>query len=209
MPTEGPKPKPPRPERPTRPPPRFQVLPVPLFLFLETAIFSLMGSLSRPNVKDHRRSTRTGLCAVLPSVDGTIGSEICNLLAAYDQLKLPGHRSSKASDHFVWLKPYRPKKDTSIFFANLARPFLDIGRAQRIVRSANGEFEIWACPNNTIRVTGTDPWLADPHTPRVTDSEGTKRYKLARAGARARTRRKKFGHLLTQSLGPPPYVRVL
>jgi hypothetical protein len=75
----------------------------------EAAIFSLIGSLSRPNVKDHRSSTRTGLCAVLPSVDGTLGSEICSLLLAYDQLNLPVDRSSKAADHFVWLKPYRPK----------------------------------------------------------------------------------------------------
>jgi hypothetical protein len=144
----------------------------------ETAIFSLMGSLSRPNVKDHRSSTRTGLCAVLPSADGTIGSEICDVLAAYDKLTLPARRSSKARDHLVWLKPYRPKTGELISFADLPRPFLDIGRAQRVVET-DGRFEIWACPNNTIRVTGTDPWLDDPHTPRVTDKEGTKRYKLA------------------------------
>src|SRR5262249_32582101 len=42
----------------------------------DQAIFSLIGSLSRPNVKDHRSSTRTGLCAVLPSVDGTLASEV-------------------------------------------------------------------------------------------------------------------------------------
>jgi hypothetical protein len=146
---------------------------------VEEAIFSLIGSLSRPNVKDHRSSTRTGLCAVLPSADGTLGSEICNLLSAYDQLNLPADRPGKATDHFVWLKPYRPKADAPISFADLPCPFLDIGRAQRIVRSAERKFEIWACPNNTIRVTGTDPWLDDPHTPRVTNEEGTKRYKLA------------------------------
>ena len=144
----------------------------------EQAIFSIVGSLSRPNVKDHRSSTRAGLCAILPSVDGTLGSEICSLLSAYDQLKLPTHRSNKAADHFVWLKPYRPKADAPISFADLPRPFLDIGRAQRIVQTDNDKFEIWACPNNTIRVTGSDPWLDDPHTPRVTDEEGSKRYKL-------------------------------
>jgi hypothetical protein len=145
----------------------------------EEAIFSLIGSLSRPNVKDHRSSTRTGLCAILPSVDGTLGSEICSLLSAYDQLKLPTHRSTQAANHFVWLKPYRPKADAPISFADLPRPFLDIGRAQRIVQTDNDRFEIWACPNNTIRITGSDPWLDDPHTPRVTDEDGTKRYKLA------------------------------
>jgi hypothetical protein len=145
----------------------------------DTAIFSLMGSLSRPNVIDHRSSTRTGLCAVLPSVDGTVGSEVRNLLTAYDQLKLPGRPSTKAADHFVWLEPYRPNKDAPISFANLPRPFLDVGRAQRIAQTEEGEIEIWACPNNTIRMTGADPWLDDPHTPRVTDKAGTKRYKLA------------------------------
>jgi CRISPR-associated endonuclease/helicase Cas3 len=145
----------------------------------ETAIFSLIGSLSRPNVKDHRSSTRTGLCAILPSADGTLGSEICSLVSTYDNLKLPAHRSIKAADHFVWLKPYRPAIDTSISFADLPRPFLDIGRAQRIIQADNNRFELWACPNNTIRVTGADPWLDDPHTPKVTDEIGTKRYKLA------------------------------
>jgi hypothetical protein len=144
----------------------------------DQAIFSLIGSLSRPNVKDHRSSTRTGLCAVLPSVDGTLGSEICCLVSAYDELKLPADRSAQACDHFVWLKPYRPKKDAPISFAELPRPFIDVGRAQRIIRRDSGEWEVWACPNNTIRVTGTDPWLDDPHTPKVTDQKGTKRYKL-------------------------------
>jgi hypothetical protein len=145
----------------------------------EQAIFSLIGSLSRPNVKDHRSSTRTGLCAVLPSVDGTLGSEILSVLSAYDQLSLSAPRAAKAIDHLVWLKPYRPKADAPISFADLPRPFLDVGRAQRIVGTSDGTFEVWACPNNTIRVTGTDPWLDDPHTPRITDEQGTKRYKLA------------------------------
>jgi hypothetical protein len=145
----------------------------------ETAIFALIGSLSRPNVKDHRSSTRTGLCAVLPSVDGTLASEVCCLLSAYDELKLTTGRSAKARYHFVWLKPYRPKHDAPISFAELPRPFLDVGRAQRLIRRDSGELEVWACANNTIRVTGTDPWLDDPHTPRVTDQNGTKRYKLA------------------------------
>jgi len=145
----------------------------------EAAIFSLIGSLSRPNVKDHRSSTRTGLCAILPSVDGTLGSEICSLLAAYDQLNSSKGRSTKAADHFVWLGPYRPKTDQPISFADIPGPFLDVGRAQRIVEAADNRFEIWACPNNTIRVTGSDPWLGDPHTPRITDAGGTRRYKLA------------------------------
>jgi hypothetical protein len=144
----------------------------------EAAIFSIMGSLSRPNTKDHRSSTRTGLCAVLPSVDGTIGSEIVALLTAYDRSQLSCRAVGKARDHFVWLRPYRPK-DRSISFAELPCPFLDVGRAQRIMEVGNGCFEIWACPNNTIRVTGTDPWLDDPHVPKSTEAKRVARYKLA------------------------------
>jgi hypothetical protein len=145
----------------------------------DIAIYSLIGSLSRPNVKDHRSATRTGLCAVLPSIDGTVASEVCSLVSAYDKLNPPADRSSKAADHLVWLQAYRPKLDAPISFANLHRPFIDIGRAQRIIQTEARTFEIWACPNNTIRVAGADPWLDDPHTPRVTNDEGTKRYKLA------------------------------
>ena len=74
---------------------------------------------------------------------------------------------------------YRPKADAPVSFANLPRPFLDVGRAQRIVQADDGTFQIWACPNDAVRVTGSDPWLDDPHTSRVTDENGTKRYKLA------------------------------
>ncbi len=143
----------------------------------EAAIFSIMGSLCRPNTKDHRSSTRTGLCAVLPSEDGTIGSEIVGLLTAYDRLKLRSTTSTKARDHFVWLRPYRPT-DRSISFADLPCPFLDVGRAQRIIEAGNGCFEIWACPNNSIRVTGTDPWLDDPQVPKATEAKRVARYKL-------------------------------
>jgi hypothetical protein len=145
----------------------------------EIAIFSLIGSLSRPNVKDHRSSTRTGFCGALPSIDGTLGSEICGLLSAYDQLDYAGERPATASDHFIWLRPYRPSADTPLPFADVPRPFLDVGRPQRIVATPNGSFEIWACPNNTIRVSGADPWLDDPHTPKSTTKDGVHRYKLA------------------------------
>ena len=45
----------------------------------ERAMFAIMGSILRPNVKDHRSTTRVGLSVVLPSVDGTIGNEIAHL----------------------------------------------------------------------------------------------------------------------------------
>ena len=59
-------------------------------------------------------------------------------------------------------------------------PFIDVGRAQRLKLRADGKVEIWANPNNTIRVDGgPDPWLADPHTPLRSDAKSAIRYKLA------------------------------
>jgi hypothetical protein len=145
----------------------------------ETAIFSLLGSLSRPNVKDHRSSTRTGLCAVLPSSDGTLGAEIRNLLSAYDRHDFAKQGSASARDHLIWLLPYRANADEPMPFGDPPRPFIDIGRAQRIVQTESARFEIWACPNNTIRVSGTDPWLDDPHTPKRIARDQVGRYKLA------------------------------
>jgi hypothetical protein len=145
----------------------------------EVAIFSIMGSLCRPNTKDHRSSTRTSLCTVLPSTDGTIGSEIVGLVMAYDRLRLPSKKSTKARDHFVWLKSYR-RTDEPISFADLPRPFLDVGRAQRIIEAGQGCFEVWACPNNSIRVTGNDPWLDDPHVPKAMEAKSVVRYKLGK-----------------------------
>ena len=83
-----------------------------------------------------------------------------------------------ATDHLVWLKPYSPKRYSPTSFADLPSPFLDVGRAQRLVPTSHG-FEVWACANNTIRVIGTDPWLDDPHTPKVANADGVRRYKLA------------------------------
>jgi hypothetical protein len=122
----------------------------------ETAIFALIGCLSRPTVKLHRSSTRTGLCAALPSIDATLASEVCGLLSAYDHLNLTADRQAEARDHFIWLLLYRPNADAPIPFADPPRPFLDVGRAQRIGATLTGNFEIWACPNDTHRVSGAE-----------------------------------------------------
>jgi hypothetical protein len=139
------------------------------------AVLALIGSLSRPNTKDHRSSTRVGLAAVLPSTDGSLGSEVKTLAQAYDEL-FPA-RDRRVADHLVWLQPYRPG-DRPLLAGQLPRPFLDVGRAQRIVPAEDGRFEIWAVPNNTIRVEGADLWLDDPHTPKQVIPGSVNRYKL-------------------------------
>jgi hypothetical protein len=101
-------------------------------------------------------------------------------LSGYDELSPAGEHPTTARDHLIWLLPYRPNADVPIPFADPPRPFVDVGRAQRIVATPTGNFEIWASPNNTIRVSGTDPWLDDPQTPKVTAKGGLHRYKLAK-----------------------------
>lgn len=144
----------------------------------ERALFAIMGSIMRPNVKDHRSATRVGLTVVLPSVDGTIGNEITQLARSYDALFSPGPSNQRLEDHLVWGMPYRPK-DSPLSLADLPLPFLDVGRAQRL-RAVGGDlYEIWAVPNNTIRIQANDPWLDDPHVPKLVTNREVKRYKLA------------------------------
>jgi hypothetical protein len=143
----------------------------------EQAVFALMGSMLRPNAKFHRRSSRVGLTAVLVSEDGSIGGEIGKLAEAYDKLFGAGHDAGMAQ-HLPWLLPYRPGTDDPLSLAELPVPFLDVGRAQRIVRTELGRYEVSACPNNTARVSGSDPWVADPQTPQEISKDGVKRYKL-------------------------------
>ena len=144
----------------------------------ERALFALMGSTLRPNVKDHRSATRVGLSVVLPSVDGTIGSEITHLARSYDAIFSSGPSNQSLDDHLVWRLPYRPK-DNPISLADLPLPFLDVGRAQRLKAVGDDLFEIWAVPNNTARIGANDPWLDDPHVPKLVTNKEVKRYKLA------------------------------
>ena len=147
----------------------------------ERALFALMGCILRPNVKDHRSATRVGLTAVLPSIDGTIGSEITQLADAYDAMFSPGLSNPRLDDHLVWRLPYRPK-DKPVSLADLPLPFLDVGRAQRLKAVGDDLFEIWAVPNNTARIGASDPWFDDPHVPKMVTNKEVKRYKL---GAKA------------------------
>jgi hypothetical protein len=144
----------------------------------ERAVLAIMSSLLRPNVKDHRSSTRTGLTVVLASDDGSLGSEIDKVVAALDALfgATPGE---DLAQHLIWMRPYRPGSDKPIPFGQLPRPFLDVGRALRIVDIGHGRFGVAACPNNSIRVEGRDPWIDDPHAPKLISAAGVQRYKLA------------------------------
>jgi hypothetical protein len=73
----------------------------------DRAVFAIMGSMMRPNTKDHRSATRTGLSCTLTSLDGSVGAEIVNLVEAYDQLFSSRANTSSARDHMVWVRPYR------------------------------------------------------------------------------------------------------
>jgi hypothetical protein len=151
----------------------------------ERAVFAIMGSMMRPNTKDHRSATRTGLSCALTSLDGSLGAEIVNLVEAYDQLFSSRTNTSSARDHMVWIRPYR-RNNRPLALADLPKPFLDVGRAQRLRFQADGRVQIWASPNNTIRVNaGPDPWIEDPHTPLTTQAKSATRYKLGK---------KDFGH---------------
>jgi hypothetical protein len=146
----------------------------------ERALFAIMGSIMRPNTKDHRSATRTGLCCVLTSVDGSFGGEVVNLIQAYDQRFPPTAGTWSAKDHMVWLRPYQ-RADQPIPLGDLPKPFLDVGRAQRLRLQGDGRVQIWANPCNTPRVAGgPDPWLDDLHTPLLTGAKSATRYKLAK-----------------------------
>lgn len=145
----------------------------------EGAVFAVIGSILRPNVKDHRSSTRIGLTCILTSTDGSIGSEVLNLATAYDRFFGSDSNAGTARDHFVWLRPYH-RSDGPIPLPDLPRPFVDVGRAQRLKFCIDGRVEIWANPNNTKRVDGgADPWIDDPHTARRAGDKSVNRYKLA------------------------------
>lgn len=145
----------------------------------ERGLFALMGSMLRPNVKDHRTSTRTGMTALLTSNDGTLGDEILHLSSAYDALFGGIDGRHKMKDHMVWLERYSPGCP-AIGLADIPLPFIDVGRAQRLVTAGPDTFQIWAVPNNSIRIEATaDPWIEDPHTPHVVTRTESKRYKLA------------------------------
>ena len=142
---------------------------------VEEWLFALMGGQGRPNVKDNRSSGRSGLTAVLPSVDGTIGSEIRSLIEAYDRTIAGG--SGSASDHLLWLRPL-DRTSAPLIAADLPRPILDAGRPVRL-RFVGDQLEAWVCPNNVVRIRDGNQWMDDPHTPKLVTAKTVERFRLA------------------------------
>ena len=142
---------------------------------VEEWLFALMGGQGRPNVKDNRSSSRSGLTAVLPSVDGTIGSEIRSLIEAYDRTIAGG--SGSAADHLLWLRPL-DRTSAPLIAADLPRPILDAGRPVRL-RFVGDQLEAWVCPNNVVRIRDGNQWMDDPHTPKLVTAKTVERFRLA------------------------------
>jgi hypothetical protein len=142
----------------------------------ECWIFALMGGLARPYAKFHRPSTRVGLTAVLPSMDGSLGSEITCLVAGYQQL--PSRDGTSAKDHMVWLRPMT-RLTEPLVAADLPQPFLSTGRAVRLY-AAGGALGARFAPSNEYRVLAPTQWLEEPHTPKLIGAEGVERFRLAK-----------------------------
>ena len=142
---------------------------------VEEWIFALMGGLARPSVNFNRPSSRQGLTAILPSLDGTIGSEIRLLIEAYDRTM--DSREGSVADHMVWL--CRLDKDSSPLVAeDLPRPVLDASRPVRL-RLVEGRIEASLCPSNVYRIKDGNRWMDDPHTPKLVTAAGVERFRLA------------------------------
>ena len=142
---------------------------------VETWLFALMGGQARPSVNYNRPSSRSGLTAVLPSVDGTIGSEIRSLIEAYDRTQ--GGRAESAADHMLWLLRL-DRKSTSLLVADRPRPLLDTGRPVRL-HLAGDRLEAWLCPTNIFRIRDGTQWMDDPHTPKLVTAGTVERFRLA------------------------------
>ena len=142
---------------------------------IETWLFALMGGQARPSVNYNRPSSRSGLTAVLPSVDGTIGSEIRSLIEAYD--RTAGGEAESAADHMLWLLRL-DRKSTSLLVTDRPRPLLDTGRPVRL-HLAGDRLEAWLCPTNVFRIRDGTQWMDDPHTPKLVTAGTVERFRLA------------------------------
>ncbi len=142
---------------------------------VEEWIFALMGGLARPSVNFNRPSSRQGLTATLPSLDGTIGSEIRLLIEAYDRTAEKGQGS--AADHMLWLRRL-DRNSSPLVAADLPRPILDAGRPVRLC-IVEGRIEAWLCPSNVFRIENANQWMGDPHTPKLVTPTGVERFRLA------------------------------
>ena len=142
----------------------------------ECWVLALMGGLARPNVNFNRPSTLIGLTAVLPSMDGSLGSEIASLVTAYEQL--PSRGGTSAKDHMVWLRPMT-RATPPLLAADLPQPFLGTGRAVRLYRSGASLGARFA-PSNEYRVLEPTQWLEEPQTPKLVGTKAVERFRLAK-----------------------------
>ena len=142
---------------------------------VEEWIFALMGGQARPSVNFNRPTTRSGLTATLPSLDGTMGSEIRLLMEAYDRSMEV--REGSAADHMVWLRPL-DGDSSSLIAANLPCPVLDVGRPVRL-RFVDGRLEAWLHPTNVFRIRDVNQWMNDPHVPKLVKGNDVERFRLA------------------------------
>jgi len=142
----------------------------------ECWVLALMGGLARPNVNFHRPSIRLGLTAVLPSMDGSMGSEITCLVAGYEQL--PSRDGTSAKDHMVWLRPMT-RATEPLVATDLPQPFLSTGRAVRLYRAGEALGARFA-PSNEYRVLAPTQWLEEPHTPKLVSADRVERFRLAK-----------------------------
>jgi hypothetical protein len=117
---------------------------------------------------------RAGLSVVLPSTDGSIGSEIATLAAAYvaKRARFAGTAAAtaNAADHFLWLRPWTPaSRPLTVDLAPY--PALD-GRPVRL-RLRAGVIEAAAYSVGANRIQA-DALLEDPHVPLIADGKGWK-----------------------------------
>ncbi len=142
---------------------------------VEEWLFALMGGQARPNVNFNRSSSRFGMTAVLPSVDGTIGGEIRSLIQAYDSMFKDG--TGPASKHMLWLLRL-DRNSPPLIAGDLPRPILDAGRPVRL-RFAGEEVEARLFPTNALRISNPGQWMDDPHTAGFFTSKSVDRFRLA------------------------------
>jgi len=132
----------------------------------ESILFSLMATGDRRYVKGNPNGPRWGMLTVLPSVDGSIGSEIRVLADAYDAAlgagRTGGHpwkKARKPSDHMPFLLP----PDRVLTHSDMAWPPLDSFRPVRAARGNGPARALIVTSDPRCTKALTNSGVADPH----------------------------------------------